>query len=106
MARLLRQCRRQARLTQRALARRTGVAQPTIARIERGTEIPRVDTLDRLLRACDRRLEAVARGGAGIDRGQIREVLALSPRERLTLAAEDARGLARLEAAARADRDR
>jgi len=47
-ARTLRDARRRAHLTQRALASRSGIPQPAIARIERGTVVPRVDTLDRL----------------------------------------------------------
>jgi predicted transcriptional regulator len=49
---ILRQSRRRSRLTQRELHNLTGVAQPTIARIESGTTVPRVDTLNRLLEAC------------------------------------------------------
>lgn len=97
----LRRARRRAGLTQRALASTTGVAQPTIARIERGHESPRVATLERLLRACGERLEAVPRGGIGVDRTLIRDLLARTPEERLRLAASDARGLAAFDAAVR-----
>ncbi|MGA9159830.1 MAG: helix-turn-helix transcriptional regulator, partial [Actinomycetota bacterium] len=51
-ARTLREARRGAGLTQRALALRAGIPQPTIARIEARTVVPRIDTLDRLLSAC------------------------------------------------------
>ncbi len=96
--------RRRAGLTQRGLATRTGVAQPTIARIERGLAMPRVDTLDRLLAACGWCLETAPRGGAGVDRSLIRDLLRRTPEERLRLAAADARGLRAFDAAVRTRR--
>lgn len=100
-AHALRTARKRARLTQRGLAAKTGVAQPTIARIERGVEMPRVDTLDRLLLACGWRLDSVPRRGQGVDRSLIRDLLARTPGERLDLARADARGLARFDEAVR-----
>jgi transcriptional regulator with XRE-family HTH domain len=79
----LRRARRRADLTQRELAALTGVAQPTVARIERGHENPRVETIEKLLRACGWRLDARQLGGIGIDRTQMRELLVLEPTERL-----------------------
>jgi transcriptional regulator with XRE-family HTH domain len=99
-AQTLRDARRQAGLTQRALARRAHVQQPTVARIESRAVVPRVDTLDRLLGACGLSLATVPRPGAGVDRTQIRDLLALSPRDRLRLAARDGRNLDRLLARA------
>ncbi len=96
--RTLLQARRRAGLSQRQLAAATGVAQPTIARIERGAEVPRVDTLDRLLRACGEALEALPLAGEGIDRTVIRQLLRLSPAERAASAVNDGRVLARLDA--------
>jgi transcriptional regulator with XRE-family HTH domain len=93
--------RRRAGLTQRELAARTGVAQPAIARLEAGRVVPRVDTLSRLLRACGWDLDVVPRYGEGVDRSVIRELLALTPRRRLELAAADAAGVAALDRAAR-----
>ncbi|MGH2810631.1 MAG: helix-turn-helix domain-containing protein, partial [Actinomycetota bacterium] len=46
---VLRESRRKAGLSQRQLARLSGVAQPAIARLESGRAVPRVDLLDRLL---------------------------------------------------------
>jgi predicted transcriptional regulator len=86
--------RRRAGLSQRALAAATGVAQPTIARIELGTEEPRVTTLSRLLAACGHRLEMHAGGGEGIDRTAIRELLALTPTERAAVATAEGRAIA------------
>lgn len=74
--------RRSAGLTQRQLAERSGVPQPTIARIEAGKQMPRADTLDRLLRACGWELDMTLRRGEGEDRGLIRSWLDLTPEER------------------------
>jgi transcriptional regulator with XRE-family HTH domain len=49
---LLREARRRAGLTQRALAERAGVTQPTVARIERGDSRPSLDRLLTLIRVC------------------------------------------------------
>lgn len=98
-ARSLLQARRRARLTQRQLAADTGVAQPTIARIERGLETPRVDTLDRLLRACGDALEVVPLAGVGVDRSVIRQLLRLSPAERIELSTQEAETMAAFDEA-------
>jgi transcriptional regulator with XRE-family HTH domain len=95
-ARVLRQARRRAGLTQRELAARAGVAQSVVGRIETGAVIPRVDTLDRLLAAAGQGLEATPRPGRGLDRTGYGEHLESSPRTRVEQAARDARGLARL----------
>jgi predicted transcriptional regulator len=92
----LRRARRRAGATQRGLAARAGVPQPAIARIERGSVVPRVDTLERLLRACGETLEAMPEIGIGIDRSRIAELLELSPAERLRVAVEEARNMQRL----------
>jgi len=83
--RVLRQARRRAALTQRRLAEKAGVPQPTVARIERGTTIPRVDTLDKLLEACGEGLYALKRAGIGVDRTQIANLVAVSPGVRARL---------------------
>jgi transcriptional regulator with XRE-family HTH domain len=62
------------------------VAQPAISRIERGHLSPRVETLDRLLRACGKSIDLVVRPGTGLDRTLIRERLALSVADRVGLA--------------------
>ena len=93
VARLIRHARRAAGRTQRELAADAGVPQSTIARIELGRLVPRVDTLERLLRAMGLSLEAVPAIGAGVDRTQIRELLRLTPGERARLAAADAAAL-------------
>ena len=84
--RMLRDARHRAELTQRQLAQKSGIPQETIARIERGRTDPRVNTLDRLLAACEFGLEVMPRLGIGVDRTQIQALLRLSPTERLEVA--------------------
>jgi transcriptional regulator with XRE-family HTH domain len=98
-ARSLRQARRRAGLTQRDLTQRTRVAQSTIARIESGQEMPRVDTLERLLQACGESIEVVAASGIGVDRSGIRDVLARTPAERIASLTDEASTLERLSKA-------
>lgn len=50
-ASLIRESRRRAKLTQRELADRADTSHATLAAYETGTKVPRVDTLDRVLRA-------------------------------------------------------
>jgi transcriptional regulator with XRE-family HTH domain len=96
-ARLLRRARRRAGHSQRELARRAGVPHSTVARIELDALSPRVETLDRLLRAAGENLSTEPALGVGIDRTQIRELLRLTPEQRLRLAEADARAMAELE---------
>ena len=74
--------RRAAGISQREVARRSGVPQASISRIEAGLVAPRTSTLDRLLAACGRDLDLVGRAGTGVDRSLIRERLELSIGER------------------------
>jgi transcriptional regulator with XRE-family HTH domain len=94
----LRDARRLANLTQRQLAERAHVPQATVGRIEAGQITPRVDTLEKLLRAAGQELSFSPRPGIGVDRSQIRELLRLTPKERLELAAGDAAAIGRLMA--------
>ncbi|HUG98584.1 MAG TPA: helix-turn-helix domain-containing protein [Gammaproteobacteria bacterium] len=104
-ARFLRQARRKAGLSQRALAERTGVPQPQIARIESGAVSPRLHTLDRLLSATGSALELAPRIGSGVDRSLIRAALRRSPEERVLAAGAAGRNLAAyLRAAGRGSR--
>lgn len=91
--------RRSAGLSQRQLAEKAGIPQPTIARIESGKQMPRADTLDRLLRACGWELDMTLRRGQGEDRSLIRSWLNLTPEERAERGAEYGRALERLRAA-------
>ena len=98
-SRALRWARLTAGLSQRALAEKSGIPQSSIARIEAGTVDPRVGTLDRLLSACGFDLEVEPRLGEGVDRSQIREMLALSPAERLARITEEVNLVQRLSGA-------
>jgi transcriptional regulator with XRE-family HTH domain len=70
-------------LSQRELARKAGVPQPSISRIERSLISPTVDTLERLIRACGMELEPVDRPGEdAVDRTLIWEKLRLTPSQR------------------------
>jgi transcriptional regulator with XRE-family HTH domain len=96
---LLRNARCRAGLTQRQLATRSGVAQPVIARLESGRSKPAFATVEKLLGACGMALDLHpvigSEPGAGVDRTLIREMLRLSPAERLRVAAGSANNLAR-----------
>jgi transcriptional regulator with XRE-family HTH domain len=83
-------------MSQRDLARATGIAQPAIARIERGAVSPTMDTLDRLLAGAGATLETTPRLGVGVDRSLIVASLRRTPDERLLAAATAARGVAAL----------
>jgi predicted transcriptional regulator len=91
-------------LSQRDLAARAGVPQSTVGRIESGSTDPRASTLSRLLRACGFELEAEPRLGLGVDRTQIRDRLAMSPRERIESTAAAAEAVARIRGRARRPR--
>lgn len=100
-ARTLRWARRRAGMTQRQLATVTGIAQPTIARIETGDNVPRLDTLQRLLIATGHQLGVDPQAGQGVDRTLIAEMLKRSPAERLVTLPAEARFLSQLGAAKR-----
>ena len=104
--RTLRWARRRARLTQRDLARATGIAQPTIARIESGCTVPRLDTLQRLLAVTGHRILVDGSAGVGVDRTLIADLLRRSPRARLASLGDEARFLGRLDSARRIEAHR
>ena len=93
------QARRAAGLSQRELSRRTGVPQSAIARIERGLQVPRADTLARLLKACGFELRLGPARGGGVDRSLVDEWLGLSPAERLDRATGYGRMVDRMRSA-------
>src|ERR1044072_4060804 len=62
-ARLLRHARRRARLWQRSLGDAAGIPQSRVPRIEHGTLPPRVEPLERLLRAAGQTLSSEPRLG-------------------------------------------
>ena len=102
--RLLKQARRRAGLSQRALAQAADVPQSTVARIELGVLSPRVDTLERLLRAAGQTLSSEPRLGVGVDRTLIRDLLARTPAERVRMLTADARAVRLLDRAQIRDR--
>lgn len=95
--RLIREARRLAGLTQAELARRLGTTQSAVSNWERDRDIPRVDTLARILEACGFEADMLFRRHDDVDRGQLRENLAMTPSERL----ESVRNVSRLRARAR-----
>lgn len=81
---LLLEARRAAGLTQTELARRLGTTQSAVARLEAADSNPRINTIDRALRACGRRLEVEApRNQSSIDETLVARQLRLSPADRL-----------------------
>jgi transcriptional regulator with XRE-family HTH domain len=100
-ARMLRTARRRAGLTQRDLAEASGIPQSSIARIERGATVPRIDTFQRLLQATGQQLSSEPRLGSGVDRSTIRAMLHLTPEQRGHAAAVAGRNLIALRREAR-----
>jgi transcriptional regulator with XRE-family HTH domain len=92
----LRDARRRAGISQRILAERAGVPQSTVGRIEAGLIDPRASTLRHLLRVCGMDLATEPRLGEGVDRTQIRERLARTPRQRLEDLASAAAAIGRI----------
>jgi transcriptional regulator with XRE-family HTH domain len=85
-AKLLRQARQRAGLTQRALARRARTAQSVIARIERGQTSPTWETLQRLVKAADAELRAQLEPSVVVGSHMLQEVpriLRMTPEDRL-----------------------
>jgi transcriptional regulator with XRE-family HTH domain len=83
---LVREARLAEGLTQAQLARRLGITQPSVARLEAAGDEVSVATLQRALGVMGRRLElrSVAMPSS-VDEGQVRELLRLTPGERLEL---------------------
>ena len=85
-ARLVREARQRAKLSQRELAQRAGTSQSVVARIERGQTSPGVDTLDRLIRETgfEVRVELrPRRPPANHMLADVARILRLTPEERL-----------------------
>lgn len=81
--RLVRDARVAAGLTQQQLAARLGTKQSVVSRWERGLDVPRVDTLARILDACGLEADVRFRRHDDVDRGQIIHQLTMKPAERL-----------------------
>lgn len=81
---ILKSARRRAGLTQAELARRLGVSQAAVAKLERPQANPTIATLDQALRMTGRRLVLATESvKAGIDETLVFEQLRLSPEQRL-----------------------
>jgi transcriptional regulator with XRE-family HTH domain len=104
---IIRQARLAEGLTQAQLARRLGITQPAIARLEHAGDGVTVSTLQRALNAMNRTLELrSARMPSSVDESQIVSALKATPAERLETferSYEDVREFAR---AAQASRER
>lgn len=90
---LLRGYREQASMTQADLARALGTTQSAVSRWEKGHGDPRLSTVLSVVRVLGRSIEL----GDGIDRAQIRQHLAMTPRQRLAAV----RNVSRLSTGAR-----
>lgn len=91
---LLREARRRAGLSQRALAARAGTVQSVIARIESGLTDPSSTTLKRLLAGAGFELRVELRVAPVSDShmlADVKRILSLSPEERLEEVARVAR---------------
>ena len=80
---LLQEARRRAGLTQTELARRAGVPQSTVAKIERGRREPTLSTLERLVRAAGFELRMQLAPRDDHDLQLIDLMLELTPEQRL-----------------------
>ena len=103
-ARLIKESRLAAGLTQAELARRAGTSQPAIAAYEAGDKVPRVATLERLLEATGASL-TVSRHGDGGGRGRLRRLLLEHRQEILELAASHHAANVRVFGSVARDRD-
>ncbi|MDE0804184.1 MAG: helix-turn-helix transcriptional regulator [Acidimicrobiales bacterium] len=77
--------RKDAGLTQKALAERLETKQPVVSRWEAGHDEPRLTTLHRIADACGHRVvvSIESTGNDEVDRAQLRQQLAMTPEERL-----------------------
>jgi transcriptional regulator with XRE-family HTH domain len=87
-ASLIRIARRRAGITQVELARRLDKSQSEIGRWERGETKPSYETLQRIVGACGLELVTTLANADDSYAPHIEQMLALSPRERVTRAAD------------------
>ena len=80
---LIRRARKRGGLTQAELADRAGTTQSAVARWESGRVSPRMETFERLTRACGLEPRIVLSHETAEDRDQIRERLRWTPKQRL-----------------------
>src|SRR3954454_15120464 len=98
---LIKQTRRAARATQAELARRLGISQAAVAKLERPGANPTVATLDNVMAALGRQLElrGVERPSS-VDESLVATFVRLSPAERLKAFMSAHESIAGLRAAA------
>lgn len=80
---LVREVRDFAGLTQRELANRLGTQQSSVSAWERGHDVPRVDTLGRILTVCGFEADLTFRRHDDVDRAQIRQQLQMTTEDRV-----------------------
>ena len=95
---MVKTARRRAGLTQRELARRSGVAQPTVSRVEAGRMSPTFDTLTALVGACGMQVAVLERGAGGADVAMVQDLLRMTPAQRLAYHVKGAGVLRQLRA--------
>jgi transcriptional regulator with XRE-family HTH domain len=88
---LVREARTLAGLSQAELAERLGTKQTVVSRWERGVDEPRLSTLARLLQECGFEADLTFRRHDDEDRSQLRQLLAMEPRDRLASVANVSR---------------
>lgn len=100
---LVREARRRARLSQRELAERAGTTQSAVARIETGRSAPSFDAVLRLVRLCGLDLDIMLVERDDSDWMQARELLRMSPEERIASGIADANAMLQLQGTATGD---
>ena len=93
---LLVDARRRAGLTQEEVARRAGVARPSISQYENGKKDPSVTNLNRLIQACGMELHLRAEHLSEADRAQAFRDAAVGPAEALRNAQRARAGLVQI----------
>ena len=93
-------------MTQAELARRMGIKQPSVARMEAAGDAITLATFRRAIRALDRALilQVTAPPNSSIDESQLMELIRLEPEERLRTFEASHRNLQRLKQSVRAGR--
>ena len=98
---LVREARKRAGLSQRELAERAGTTQSAIARLETGRTTPSFDAVLRLVRLCGFDLDVMLVERDESDWAQARELLALTPAQRVVDGVRTANVMLKIQGAAR-----
>lgn len=81
-SKLVREARELAGLSQTELATRLSTAQSAVSRWERGIDVPRADTLGRVLQACGLEADLTFRRHDDVDRSQVVQLMHFTPAQR------------------------